>query len=180
MGWRIGQYFTLAETCDDESQLWTAVVWSISLERRIRLLYLVRIVEGQERYFLLFSTDVNLSANQILADYRARFQIEFIFRDARQYTGLVDSQSRNIDALDAHVNASLTALNLAKAAIRQDSFVEGESRPEIVSFSIASFKRKALNAHLLDLFMTMFGLDSTLIKSNPNYQKLLEYGTLRT
>lgn len=174
------KYFTLAETCDDGAQLWTAVVWSVSLEHRIRLVCLVRIIEGQERYILLFSTDVNLSASAILAYYRARFQIEFIFRDARQHTGMVDSQSRNIDALDAHVNASLTALNLAKAAIRKESSVEGESRPEVVSFSIASFKRKALNEHLLDLFIAMFGLDSTLIKLNPNYQKLLEYGSLRT
>ena len=176
---RNGQYFTLTETLEDRTQLWSAVVWSVSLERRIRLVCLVRIVEGKERYILLFSTDVNLSASNIVTYYRARFQIEFIFRDARQYTGMVDSQSRNIDALDAHVNASLTALNLAKATLRQNVSVEGESRTEVVSFSIASFKRKALNEHLLDLFIAMFGLDSTLIKLNPNYQKLLEYGSLR-
>lgn len=137
---RLSKYFTLAETCDDGSQLWTAVVWSVSLERRIRLVCLVRILEGKECHVLLLSTDINLSARDILAYYRARFQIEFIFRDAIQYTGLVDSQSRNIDALDAHVNASLTALNLAKVTIRKESSVEGESRAEVVSFSIASFK----------------------------------------
>lgn len=96
-----------------------------------------------------------------------------------QYTGMVDSQSRNIEALDAQVNGSLTALNLAKATLRQEMSVEGESTPEVISFSIASFKRKALNEHLLKLFIAMFGLDPTLIKLNPNYQKLLEYGSLR-
>ncbi|MCX5964336.1 MAG: hypothetical protein NT070_14685 [Cyanobacteria bacterium] len=100
-------------------------------------------------------------------------------RDARQYNGLVDSQWHNIDALDTHVNASLTALNLAKVTTRKEASVEGESRAEVVSFSITSFKRNALNEHLLDLFITMFGLDSTLIKLNPNHQKLLEYGSLR-
>jgi Transposase DDE domain len=173
------KHFTLAETLDDGAQLWTAVVWSVSLGRKIRVVCLVRLVEGKERYILLFSTDVNLSASDILAYYRARFQIEFIFRDARQYTGLVDSQSRNLDAIDAQVNGSLTALNLAKAAIRQEVSVEGEPTPEVVSFSIASFKRKALNEHLLDLFIAMFGLNLTLIKLNPNYRKLLEYGSLR-
>ena len=173
------KYFTLAETLDDGAQLWTAVVWSVSLGRKIRVVCLVRLVEGKERYILLFSTDVDLSASDILAYYRARFQIEFIFRDARQYTGMVDSQSRNLDAIDAQVNGSLTALNLAKAAIRQEVSVEGEPTPEVVSFSIASFKRKALNEHLLDLFIAMFGLDPTLIKLNSNYRKLLEYGSLR-
>ncbi|MCX5961956.1 MAG: IS4 family transposase, partial [Cyanobacteria bacterium] len=33
--------------------------------------------------------------------------------------------------------------------------------------------------HLLDLFIAMFGLDPTLVKLNPNYQRLLEYGSLR-
>jgi len=37
--------------------------------------------------------------------------------------GMVDSQSRNSDALDAHVNASLTALNLAKVTLRQEMTV---------------------------------------------------------
>jgi hypothetical protein len=139
----------------------------------------VRLVEGKERYILLFSTDVNLSASDILAYYRARFQIEFIFRDARQYTGMVDSQSRNLDALDAQVNGSLTALNLAKVTLRQEATVTAQPTPEVISFSIASFKRKALNEHLLELFIAMFDLDPTLIKLNPNYQKLLEYGSLK-
>jgi hypothetical protein len=47
--------------------------------------------------------------------YKARFQIEFIFRDAKQFTGLLDCQSCDADKLDFHFNASLTALNLAKA-----------------------------------------------------------------
>ena len=152
----------------------------MSLGRRIQLVCLVRIVDGKERYILLFSTDVTLSTRHILDYYRARFQIEFIFRDARPYTGMVDSQSRNLDAIDAQVNGSLTALNLAKVAIRQELSVEGESTPEVVSVSIASFKRKALNEHLLDLFIAMFGLDPTLIKLTPNYRKLLEYGSLRS
>ena len=46
------------------------------------------------------------------------FQIEFIFRDARQYTGLADFQARGAQAIDTHVNASLLALNLVKAAIK--------------------------------------------------------------
>ena len=54
---RLSKYFTLAETCDDGSQLWTAVVWSVSLERPIRLVCLVRILEGKERY-ILFSQQI--------------------------------------------------------------------------------------------------------------------------
>ena len=54
--------------------------------------------------------------------YRLRFQIEFIFRDAKQFTGLSDCQARDAKKLDFHFNASFTALNLAKLdAHRQHS-----------------------------------------------------------
>lgn len=174
------KHFSLAETCDDGTQLWTAVVWSVSLARRICLVCAVRLVEGKEHYALLFSTDVTLSARKIVTYYRARFQIEFLFRDARQHTGMVDSQSRNSDALDTHVNACLTALNLAKATLRKEAELTDSPTPDVLSFSIASLKRRALNAHLLELFIDKFDLDPTLIKSNPCYQTLLDYGSLRS
>jgi hypothetical protein len=173
------KHFSLAETCEDGTQLWTAVVWSVSLARRIRLVCAVRLVEGQEHYALLFSTDVTLTAGKIVTYYRARFQIEFLFRDARQHTGMVDSQSRNSEALDTHVNSSLTALNLAKATLRKEATSPDAPTPDVLSFSIASLKRRALNEHLLELFIDKFDLDPTLIKSNPSYQNILEYGSLR-
>jgi hypothetical protein len=52
--------------------------------------------------------------------YNARFQIEFVFRDARQFTGLADCQARSPEAIDTHVNASLMALNLAKVALQEN------------------------------------------------------------
>ncbi len=50
----------------------------------------------------------------ILEYYRTRFQIEFIYRDAKQFTGLNDCQARSEIKLHFHFNASLTAINLAK------------------------------------------------------------------
>ena len=46
--------------------------------------------------------------------YKARFQIEFIFRDAKQYTGLADCQSLLVERRYTHINASLSALSLLK------------------------------------------------------------------
>jgi hypothetical protein len=46
------------------------------------------------------------------------------------------------------------------------------------SFSMATYKRLALNGHLLERFISMLGLDPTLIKSHPNYDSLLQYGSL--
>lgn len=161
------------ETLSNGIQVYSAQVWSVALKRRIVLVYLLKEEDGKFSHAVLFSTDLSLTPQQIYRFYKARFQIEFLFRDARQFTGLADCQARNLNALDAHFNASLTALNLAKATITQQN-----NNTQPVSFSLASCKRLALNEHLLELFISLFDLDQTLIKSHPNYQALLSYGTI--
>ena len=71
------------------------------------------------RRAVLFSTDVDLDALTIYRYYKARFQIEFLFRDAKQFTGLTDSQARSQVKLNFHFNASLSAVTLAKLDARQ-------------------------------------------------------------
>jgi len=63
---------------------------------------------------ILFSTDPELSPSKIVEYYRARFQIEFLFRDAKQHTGLMDCQARSSEAIQMHINASFVSLNLLK------------------------------------------------------------------
>ena len=165
--------FEFVKDLEDGVKLYTAVVWSVSLNRKVRLAYLQKEQNARVSYVVLFSTDIDIDPVVLYRGYKARFQIEFIFRDARQYTGLADCQARSAQAIDTHVNASLLALNLAKAALT-DQHCEGDD----LSFSIASFKRLALNQHLLDVFIDMFELDPTLIKSHQNYQNLLDYGAI--
>jgi len=166
--------FQLVERLDDGVCLYTAVVWSVSLRRKVRLAYLLKEHQGRRSYVVLFSTDLEMAPVFLYRCYSARFQIEFVFRDARQFTGLTDCQARSPEAIDTHVNASLMALNLAKVALQE------EKEPAALSFSLASFKRRALNKHLLDLFITQFELEPTLIKSHANYRKLLDYGAIAT
>jgi putative transposase len=45
---------------------------------------------GKRAHIVLFSTDLTLSAAPLVDYYRLRFQIEFIFRDTKQYWGLED------------------------------------------------------------------------------------------
>ncbi|MBO1350516.1 MAG: hypothetical protein EBE86_025475 [Hormoscilla sp. GUM202] len=59
---------------------------------------------------------------------------------------------------DSHVNASLTAGHLAKAALQPAQ--PGTSE---LSFSIASYKRLALNEHLLNLFISLFDVEPALV-----------------
>jgi len=122
---------------------------------------------------LLFSTDVEQDPSQIYHFYQLRFQIEFLFRDAKQFTGLEDCQARDRVKLAFHFNASLTALNLAKVEMNQN-----QSRVQRVPFSMTSVKRRALNQHLLDRFITNLDLEPSVIKSHPNYPTLCNYGII--
>jgi hypothetical protein len=154
--------------------LYTVVVWSLSLKRKVRLAYLLdRRAPKRIGRVLLFSTNINLGASDILDFYKARFQIEFIFRDAKQFTGLTDCQARDLTKLDFHFNACLMALNLAKFEASQL-----HQSPKPFVFSMASFKRLSLNRHLLERFISLLDLDSTSIKSHPRFPDLCSYGSI--
>ncbi|WP_083580161.1 MULTISPECIES: transposase [Planktothrix] len=105
---------TFVNQIEPQIFLYTQVVWSCCLKCPIRLVYLRDTRSKKTKIALLFSTDIHLNAEQIFEYYQARFQIEFIFRDAKQFTGLSDCQSPHPQRLANHFNASLTALNLAK------------------------------------------------------------------
>lgn len=165
---------TLVRKLQSGVELYTAVVWHISFKRKIRLAYLLdRRNPNKPSYSVLFSTDIDQSADDIYRFYKLRFQIEFIFRDAKQFTGLSDCQARDVKKLDFHFNASFTALNIAKL----DAHRQQLSQQPFV-FSMASVKRRALNDHLLNTFISKLGLSPTLIKSHPNYQSLRAYGVI--
>lgn len=154
--------------------LYTTVVWSVSFKRKIRVVYLINCKHPERPCFaLLFSTDLELHPVQIYLAYKARFQIEFIFRDAKQFTGLTDCQARDQQKLDFHFNASLTALNLAK----WEQYQQRQPDENFV-FSMASYKRRKLNQYLLERFIRTLDLDETWIKSHPRYQDLCEHGVL--
>ena len=69
---------------------------------------------GSGGHKIYFSTDLDMSAKDIIEYYRTRFQIEFCFRDSKQFTGLNDCQARDLKKLDFAFNASLTSVNIAK------------------------------------------------------------------
>lgn len=166
--------FTWVAAVQPNVNLYTARVWHVSLQREIRVVYLIdRRSPQRVGRCLLFSTDVEQDAQQIYQFYKLRFQIEFIFRDAKQFIGLEDCQARDLVKLEFHFNASLTALNLAKVESSQP-----HPGQEPFTFSMASVKRRALNQHLLERFIASLDLEPSLIKSHPNYPTLCNYGII--
>src|SRR5436190_13783350 len=130
-------------TREDEPHLhlYTAVVWHKTLKCRLRLVVLLnRKDPAKPRFIVLGSTDPELNGHKLIDLYAARFQIEFLFRDSKQFTGLLDCQARAAAALDSHLNASLAPLNLVRAA---DLCMQQDQEPHV--FSMASWKQCQFN-----------------------------------
>ncbi len=154
--------------------LYTAQVWHRTLKRCLRVVVLVNRKQGAlPRYIVLASTDLELDARQVVKFYVARFQIEFLFRDSKQFTGLSDCQARNEAALAFHFNASLATLNLARAAELRAC---AEQSRQV--FSMASWKQRHFNERLLDLFIEKLALEPTWVKNQPCYDELRSYGAI--
>ena len=75
--------------------LYTAVVWHKTLQCRLRIVVLLNHKDpAKPRFIVLGSTDPELHGHKLVDLYAARFQIEFLFRDSQQFTGLLDCQAR--------------------------------------------------------------------------------------
>ncbi len=159
---------------DEDIHLYTVVVNNINLKCDIRLVYLLNERNKKKpRYALLFSTDTDLAAETVYRYYKARFQIEFLFRDAKQFTGLNDCQARRQDSLDFYFNAALTVLNLAKV----DAYLSFDYDPD-TPFSMATQKMVYFNEHLLTKVFSILDLDLSLINCNPDLDALRTYGAI--
>lgn len=73
---------------------------------------------GKRSHVVLFSTDLDLSAAQIVDFYSLRFQIEFNFRDAKQYWGLEDFMNITPTAVSNAVNLAFLMVNLSMALLK--------------------------------------------------------------
>ena len=73
---------------------------------------------GARAHVNLFSSDLTLAGAQIIDFYSLRFQIEFNFRDAKQYWGLEDFMNVKETAVTNAANLSLFMVNVAYMLLR--------------------------------------------------------------
>ena len=161
---------------DEEVLIHQGTVWSVSLKRKVKLVHVVfKDDDGglTKRFALYFSTDTNLDGLRIYRMYKVRFQIEFVFRDAKQYTGLSQCQARSENKLHFHFNASLSAVNIAKAT-RHLSQPKEQRKP----FSLADIKTENFNELMLDLFLSKFHINRNLEINKKAVKHIRKYGLI--
>jgi len=73
---------------------------------------------GAQAHVVLFSTDLEAAYDKIIKFYSLRFQIEFNFRDAKQYGGLEDFMNIKETAVTNAANLSFFMVNLSYALLQ--------------------------------------------------------------
>jgi len=160
---------------DHEAIIYEAVVFSVSLKRKIKVGY-VEFLNKKRKIAatkLFFSTDLKMDAIQILKYYKARYQIEYLYRDSKQFTGLQHCQARSKEKLYFHFNTYLTAVSVGKGVLRNKS-----PKDKPMCLSISNIKTEFQNRKMIKRIISMYGFDHTLIKIHPAYDKLLNYGKI--
>lgn len=170
VNWSDLSRFEPLDTEDEHIVLYHQVLNHVQLQRNLQVVVVVH--TQRKRYAVLFSTDVDLDPLTLYRYYKARFQIEFLFRDAKQFTGLSACQARSKTKLDFHFNASLSAVTFAKLEARHQNGHCDQA------FSMASLKRRAFNQHLVDRICEHLANGQSLEKSSPDYEALCNYGII--
>ncbi|MCK9641472.1 MAG: transposase [Prolixibacteraceae bacterium] len=158
---------------NEDITVYSAVVYSKAFKIDIKLAIAIFYKNGTETARkMYFSTDLKQAGEKIVRYYQARFQIEFLYRDAKQHTGLTNCQARGKNKLDFHFNAALTAVNLAK----HDWLTTRENKDK--PFSMSDYKTQYNNTLMLERFMCMFAINPNTPKNQKIFKELLIYGRI--
>jgi len=91
----------------------TRDVWLRDVAQKVRVV----VLEGTKEPFILVSTDLTLSALQIIESYGARFSIELTIRDLKQHFGLGDYQCTTTLAILRFVHLACLGFCLWRLAL---------------------------------------------------------------
>lgn len=93
----------------------------------------INVKTGKEAHVVLFSSDLNLSYDLVVKYYRLRFQIEFNFREAKQFWGLEDFMNVGERPVYNAANLSVFMVNVSQVLINA-------MREKIPGFGVTDLK----------------------------------------
>ncbi|MEM6687625.1 MAG: transposase [Bacteroidota bacterium] len=156
---------TLEEDADIE--LYQAKMYSPYYKRDLNVVLCWH--QKEQKHILLFSTDLELAGLKLVQYYKSRFQIEFLFRDAKQHAGLNHAQVRDAKKLDFHFNFCFANINLGRIVARE----QGQA-----AFAFNNAKRLGYNNLLLEKFIANSGIDPELPEIRLALQKTAQFGLM--
>jgi putative transposase len=109
-----------------ETRLYGFHAWSKNFPDPLNVAVIVKINQetGQLAHVVLFSSDLTLETTKLVDLYTLRFQIEFNFRDAKQFWGLEDFMNVKEQQVTNAANLSMFMVNVSHALADQMSLNE--------------------------------------------------------
>lgn len=160
------------QTDKQTTTTYTTSAFAVALKRNVRVVCILITVKGKTSRHLFFSTDIQQEANDILSFYQARFQIEFCFRDAKQFSGLLDCQSRHSQAIHFHWNMAFLTVTLARL---EQLALSPEDLDSFV-FSLEDVKRRAYNEFFAEKIFRFLPFSDTFANFKSRLNSLLNLG----
>ena len=122
---------------------------------------------------VLFSTDLNLQAEELIKFYALRFQIEFNFRDAKQYFGLSDFKNIKQRQVKNAVGLAFFMDNISMVLIEQ---AKEKWKEEFVS--IQDLKAYFRGEKYLNFILNTLEIDQKEILNQDHVQQILKIGAI--
>jgi putative transposase len=103
-----------------ETNIYQLALWHKKFAEMLNVVVIVKtnVQTHKTAHVVLFSSDLTLGYAQLIDYYRLRFQLEFNFRDAKQYWGLEDFMSVNERPVYNSANLSMFMVNVSQALMR--------------------------------------------------------------
>lgn len=126
---------------------------------------------GACAHVILFSSDLELSYDKIIDYYRLRFQLEFNFRDAKQYWGLEDWMNVKEVPLTNALNLSLFMVNVSQVLL-------AEFRKTNAKSSVLDLKAYCRAARYFEEMIKMFPQKPEPILFEQVFGKIFSLGSI--
>jgi putative transposase len=103
-----------------QTRIYQAALWHKDFPQLLNVVIIVKVNldTGAQAHVVLFSSDLSLTYDHLIDYYALRFQIEFNFREAKQYWGLEDFMNVTQTTVTNAANLSLFMVNLAARLLR--------------------------------------------------------------
>ena len=105
---------------DIETKIYQMALWHKTFADLLNVVVMVKtnLTTQAVAHVVLFSSDLELSYDHLIDYYRLRFQLEFNFRDAKQYWGLEDFMTVKQTPVYNSANLAMFMVNVSHAVIR--------------------------------------------------------------
>ncbi len=150
-------------------------VWTKKMPYLINVVIIMKrdLVTQKMSRVVLFSTDLELQAQELIKFYSLRFQIEFNFRDAKQYFGLADFKNIKSTQVKNAVGLSFFMDNFSMILIEQAKQVWEEE-----NVSIQDLKAYFRGEKYLGFILNTLEIDQKDILNREEVKQVLKIGAI--